>query len=309
MAISNERLKELVQIYNNLKAKILQVDQKYSLDFIEPELDMPESLNLTKLTYNPKSKEELMSLAEQHVASYVISKQATLDKNLNAKFKSLSLKSKSTDLAASDKMLAAERAFEEERKSIHNRLVNNGLFFSTLYDKYDKEAQERFETKASELKAKHSIAIKFIEQEYKDAEDIYYEACNSLAKEKAAKINAYFLKLLADEEALKRSIEKYNTGLDEKEAKYQASRARAYEQARRAAYQRAYENSKLYMQMGETGYRRMIEREKYSISQDAFYTLRREEAKAILSMDSFLIVHLGVYYEAFVDWVNTTLLP
>ena len=68
-------------------------------------------------------------------------------------------------------------------------------------------------------------------------------------------------------------------------------------------------NAKLYAQLGETGLRQLVTREKYAVCQDAFFPLRREEAQAILTFDSFLRSHLGVYYDSFVAWINTTLLP
>lgn len=308
-SIPYERLLELVEIYNGLKKRILLIDEKYSLDFVEPKLDMPDSLNLTKLTYTPKSEEELMTLAKQQVAAAIISKQAILDKNHNTKIKNLGLKINEAQQTSAKRAATLQDAHTKALKDIHNRLVNNGLIFSTIKVKYESQAQEDYKTKSEKIAADTVKEIESIVQQMNNADAIYNDSCNDLEKEKAARITQAYQKLVEDEEKLARSIEKYNTGLDEKEQKYQASRAKAYESARRAAYTRAYNNSKLYLQMGETGYRRMIEKEKYAVSQDVFYPLRREEAQAILSMDSFLVSHLGTYYNAFVDWVNTTLLP
>lgn len=308
-SITNERLNELVQLYDRLKARVLQIDVKYSLEFVEPELDMPESLNLTKLTYKPKTNSELTSLANQQVAAVIIAKQSTLDKNYNSKIKSLSLKIANVQLSASQKIADAQEAAEKDLKDIRNRLVNNGLIFSTISTKYENQVHLDYKTATNKIKTSADDAIALINQEQKDAEAVYAESCNNLTQERTARAKQCYQKLVEEEEKLKRSIEKYNTGLDEKEQKYQASRAKAYESARRAAYERAYNNSKLYMEMGETGYRRSIEKEKYAVCQDAFYPLRRTEAQAILSMDSFIMTNLGTYYSTFVDWINMTLLP
>ena len=307
--ITNERLQELIQIYDGLKARIMLVDEKYSLEFVEPRLDMPDSLNLIKLTYTPKTEEELTELATQQVAATIISKQATLDKNYNTKLKSLALKIQSTQQSTNKKLVSAQDALDIELKNIHNRLVNNGLIFSTIKEKYENQAQQDFKAKSSQINTDSNNELALINKQMSDAETLYKQNRNSLEQEKAARITQIYQKLLEEEEKLARSIEKYNTGLEEKEQKYQASRARAYESARRAAYTRAYNNSKLFLQMGETGYRRTVEKEKYAVSQDVFFPLHRNEAQAILSMDSFLVAHLGTYYDAFVDWVNMTLLP
>ena len=50
------------------------------------------------------------------------------------------------------------------------------------------------------------------------------------------------------------AVTKYNAALEEREVKYQASCARAREYAREAEYDRALEASKLYSELGETGF-------------------------------------------------------
>ena len=308
-SVSNERLQELVELYKKLKERILFIDQKYSLDFVEPELDMPDSLNLTKLTYTPKTEEELTAIAEQQVAASIFSKQAALDKNYNTKIKNFINKLTQLQHSKDKKLQDILDDYYNDGEALRRRLVNNGLLFSTIATKYNEQLTQDLQKKTAQKTEECNDQMNLVFQQQDDAEQIYKESCRNLEMEKIARIAQKYQRLLEDEEALARSIEKYNTGLDEKEAKYQASRARAYENARRAAYARAYNNSKLYLEYGETGYRRMIEKEKYAVSQDAFYPLRRNEAKTILAMDSFLVVHLGLYYSAFEDWVNTTLLP
>ena len=59
MAISSARMKELIAKYDVIKGKVEDIDRKYSLDYREPLLNMPESLGLTKLQYVPKTEEQL----------------------------------------------------------------------------------------------------------------------------------------------------------------------------------------------------------------------------------------------------------
>ena len=307
--ITDERFLELLELYEKLKVRIIQIDEKYSLDYIEPKLDMPDSLNLTKLEYTPKTEEELMDLAAQQVEAAVLAKEASIYKAYTAKINSLSVQSAKVNMGAEKKLSAAQADQDTEVENIRKRLINNGLLFSTLYAKYESLAKQNYESKVNDINADKNNELELLSTQVTQAETAYQESLASLEQEKAARIAAAYQKLLEAEEALKRSIDKYNSGLDEKEAKYQASRARAYESARNAAYNRAYNNSKLYMQMGETGYRRMVEKEKYTVAQNAFYPLRRNEANTILGLDAFLVTHLGTYYKAFEDWVNTTLLP
>ena len=300
---------ELVEIYDKLKVRIIQIDEKYSLDYVEPKLDMPDSLNLTKLEYTPKTERELKELAAQQVEATVLAKENSISRTYEDKMNSLSIQYSKVVMEASQKLSDAQKAQDSEVDTIRKRLINNGLIFSTLFAKYEALAKQNYQSKAKDIETNKNNEVDLIEKQMNQAGQTRNARLKSLEQEKAARITASYNKLLEAEQSLKRSIDKYNTGLDEKEAKYQASRARAYESARNAAYNRAYNNSKLYMQMGETGYRRMVEKEKYAVAQDAFYPLRRDEANTILGFDSFLVSHLGTYYDAFEDWVNTVLLP
>ena len=309
MAVSTERFYELLALYDALKVRVLKVDEKYSLDYVEPELDMPDSLNLQKLTFTPKTEEELLVLAEQSVAPTILSKQATIDKNYTTKLNSIASKQAQNNNNATTQMDKLLVQYEENCENIKKKVKRNGLVFSNVTDKYlslELDAHsKRVQNKTEEFNRNSEV----LTQEQTDAEAVYKETCAALEKEKQARIADAYQKLLDEQEKERVSIEKYNNSVEEKEQKYQAARARAYENARRAAYNRAYDNAKLYQALGETGYRQLVTREKYAVCQDAFFPLRREEAETILSIDSFLRSHLGIYYSSFVDWVKTTLLP
>lgn len=309
MAVSYERLLELQALYEQLKIRVLQIDDKYSLDYVEPELDMPDSLNLQKLEYTPKTEEELTALAEQAVAATIISKQNSAERTYLAKLKSLSLKQDKLNVKTQQTISDRADEYAKKREEIHQKLVNNGLYFSTVGNKYYNLANQEYIQDVNKLTAEGEAERDFINREITDAEALYNETLASLEEEKQARIADKLQKLIEAEEKLRISIEKYNNSLEEKEQKYQASRAKAYENARKNAYNRAYNNAKLYLEMGETGYRQLIQKEKYAVCQDAFYALRREEANTILQFDSFLLSHLGIYYDTFVEWINLTLLP
>ena len=78
MSVSSERLQELAELIAALKKKVLFIDNKYSTDYVEPQLNLPDSLNLEHLTFTPKTDAELTAIAEQQVAaSYLAKKRAT----------------------------------------------------------------------------------------------------------------------------------------------------------------------------------------------------------------------------------------
>ena len=298
---------ELIDLYAKLKVRVLKIDEKYSIDYVEPELDMPDSLNLQKLEFTPKTESELYAIAEQTVAATILAKQASIDKSYAAKLNTIASKLAQNSNNATTQLDKLVAQYEENCENIKKKAMSNGLVFSTVTDKYlSLELQshsKRVLSKTEEFNRKSEEIV----QQQADAETAYNQSCAALEEEKKARIEAAYQKLVDAQEKERISIEKYNNSLEEKEQKYQAARAKAYESARNAAHARAYNNSKLYAELGETGYRQLIMREKYAVCQDAFYPLRREEAQSILTFDSFLRSHLGIYYDSFVTWINTTL--
>lgn len=307
MAISNSRLQELIAHYNGVKAKAEDVDRKYSMDYQEPSLDMPESLGLTKLIYEPKSEEELRELAEVRIAASYLSKQRQLDSTYVKSLQSIDNRVFSLAEETRVKLWNLLNDYNQTCEKLFVRLVDNGLRFSSVLTRANDEARADYNSSIEEQNARAENKRDRIEADRRYAEENYASACRSLEEERQAKIQQTYNKLLDDETKQKRSADKYNTSIDEKETKYQATRARAYESARQAEYSRAYAAAKLYAQLGATGYAERIQWEKYRLFQEGFAFMTKEEAMTLLEMDSFARTHLLDYYSTLVDWIKRNL--
>lgn len=308
-SISPERIQELQKLYDEIKTRCIEIDNKYSLTATEPALDMPETLGLTPLTFTPKTEQELRAIAVQRIAATYISKQRAVERTYSSALKSLSVQKSKVNADSDVKMAAALVNYNDEKDSIMNKVVDNGLYFSTVANRYIGFATKRYNEQVSaivtDMKNSHSL----LDQRQADAEELYNESCASLEEERQAAEDSAYEKLCEEQEKQRIAVEKYNTNLVEKEQKYQASRAKAYEAAYRAQQNKALQNAKIYAELGETGYRDLIQKEKYQVCTDMCKTLTRSEAKMLVSFDSFLVASLGAYYDAFVSWINTVLIP
>lgn len=306
--ITQERMKELLAIYAKLKENILQIDEKYSLDYKEPKIVLPDSLNLEKMTYTPKSKEELIELAEQYCAANIFSKQRGLDMSYTSKLKTLARKRVQAARDLTDELKKADEDYVEAIEKIRKKLINNGLLFSTTASNYRETALADYTKQKNECNQNYAQDLSALDAEESDLETVYSEAQDKLEEERQALIDKRYQALLEIEHKAKTAVDKYNNSIEEKEQRYQYTRAKFIESMRRAERDRVLTMTKLYMQLGEVTYRDRMIREKYITAQDAFWPLRRNEAEALLGYDSFLKLHLDIYYSAFVDWVNTYLL-
>lgn len=307
--LTAERIAQLLELYSNLKKRVLTIDEKYSLDYIPPQIELPESLNLIKLEYNPKTDEELHELAELEVQASLIAKQRSIDNDYTKTIKQLAADRSKLHERYSQKLAQMTVEYREECDTIRRKVINNGLLFSTVLTKYLNKALNDY-TQRTEKNAENEFAESaIIDQEELDAENIFQASCDSLEVEKQAMLENAYQKLVEAEEKLKRDVETYNNRLEEKEQNYRASRERTLLSARNAEFYRAREATKIFEEMGEVGFRALISREKYAICKEEFTPLRKNEAQFLLEVDSFLIAHLGVYYSSFTDWVDTSLIP
>ena len=306
--ITYERMQELMTLYNNLKVKVEAVDRKYSLDYREPMLDMPESLNLPKLTFTPKTEEQLTLLANQQADATYIAKQRQLDVNRAQSLQNISQKYSELDTELETKSQALLTDYNAACDKLKIKLINNGLMYSTVNSRATQQARADYDQAVRNLNADNANKREQIDDRLDSVEAVYVEACNSLEQEKQATVVKAYNKLVDTENKEKQSVDKYNAKLDEKEVKYQASRARAIEYAWEAEYDRAFAAIKLYQQMGATGFADMKAQEKLNLCKQEFMPLRRNEAETLRTVDSFLQSHLGSYYSTFVDWINYALI-
>lgn len=132
MSISSSRLAQLREEFIPVKNQIDKIDRKYSLDYVEPLIDMPESLNLPLMERVAKTDEQLLELAdEQTYASYL----ANLGR-LNASNASNMLKLDKQQLALEEKTrVQIAQLLNNLNQSINDvnvRITNAGMLFSTV---------------------------------------------------------------------------------------------------------------------------------------------------------------------------------
>lgn len=305
--ITQQRMQQLKQLYDELKIRVYAVDDKYSMTFIQPVLDMPDSLNLKKLVFTPRSEQELQTLAGQQADAVILSKLRSADASYNSKLKALAIERAELQNKTSAELEQKESDFNSRCEALKQKLIDNGLYFSSVYTNAMDKERARYESELSAVLQQQLDDADILSKQQTDAEQLHDSAVASLERERDARLQQAYAKLVQDEQDERQRIDKYNNSLDEKEQKYLASRARAYEYAKRVESSRVINIAEIYAKLGETGFRERILQEKLALCRDAFAPLRRDEAQAVLTFDSFLQNQLGSYYSTFVDWVN--LLP
>lgn len=307
MSISADRAQELLAIHADIIKQLNRIDTKYSVNFVDPQIDLPDSLGLTHITFTPKSDDELLQIAEQQALPTYLSRKRQIDasysttSNANAKAQSDLSEAHSTKLAG----LLAD--YTDNCDEARRRLRRNGLSFSSLITVELTRLQNKYKQDVSSENTAY-IGKKAILDNAKAALDNKYTAqCAALTDEKAALTSQRLQALVEAQNKQAQAVAKYNAALDEREIKYQASCARTREYAREAEYERALEASRLYADLGETGFKAQVYEEKLACCRIKLFNLTQEEAKSVIDADSAVRNHLGSYYNTLVQWIEDTL--
>lgn len=305
MAVTGSRLNELRAQFEPTKKKIDEIDRKYSLDYVEPTLDMPESLNLPPFEYEQKSEQELLELANERAYSGYLSAVGRLQ-SANAS-NMLRLDKQLLNLEQQTRQRIADLITElnKELSSVNVKITNAGMLFSTTAERYKMKLRHKCEGDIDNLNAQADVKRQNVEAERSELNESYGKALLNADEQRQADVIQAYNNLLKNELAQREKAQKYNNLLSEKETKYQMARAKALENARQAEYERSYKAKKLYQEMGATGYEENMLWEKYNVLTAHFVNFtKREEALALIQYDSYVRGHLKQFYTTFIDWIN-----
>ena len=141
MAISADRLLQLQQEFVPVKNKIDQIDRKYSLDYNEPLLDMPESLDLPKLEYTPKSESELRAIADEQTYASYLAETRRLQKSNALNIAGIDKRIANSEEKTRAKIALLLQSLNERNKDIQTKMTNCGMLFSTVFSRIKAEAE------------------------------------------------------------------------------------------------------------------------------------------------------------------------
>lgn len=305
--LTDQRKAELRAEYAELKTQIAKIDNKYSLSYIEVELDFPPTLGLEHLTYTPKTDSEISILAEQQVAERYDEKRRTLDKSYQTALQNVNYSIENQKENSRQKLAALAADYQEALQALLHKLVNAGLLHSSVKTDAQSQALADYNQKVSAQNAHDTAQLDALSQKSSAITSAYLQSVSDLEAQKNSAINLAKKDISEKEEKNRLSIEKYNKTLDEKEVKYQASCKRAEQYAVQAEYDRGLQAARLYAELGESGVAQQVKAEKLVCFQSGFRLYTRTEAHYLLSIDSFVQAHLEDSYSAFLEWVNTVL--
>lgn len=296
---------QILTEYAKLKERILQIENKYSMTYLPPDLTFPPTLGLTHLTHTQISDEDLAIQAENLAGPAFIEKQRALDSSYQKSSASLSERSNRYNAALKRKLAAIDRQQANALKDVECTVAKNGVVRSSVGDRLTAQVKADFDRQRDEVKAYYSTLTAELNRRQAAILAYYQNASDDLSKAKQAKVESNFFELVKQRKKNYDDVQKYNSQVDEKEARYQVSCQKAINAAKEQEYARGLEASRLYASMGETAVQEQILTEKYHYSRMFFTGWSKADALAAVQSDSFMRSQLGSYYSSLIEWFNT----
>ena len=307
MALTRERMEELMAEYNELKAVVYEIEHKYSLEVYEVDLGFPPSLGLEKLTFTPKTDEEIKSLVALQVEEKCAQKVASAEKSFKSAMASLQQQQLSAEEANRQKVEQIDADYVKQNNNLYHKATNANVKYSTLLKNALAEVEEAYVEALNLQKLHYEAQNEAFQQRADSNEQIYLEQMARIEQLRATLAQTIEETIRSKEEKAAQAVQKYNNTVDEKENKYQFSCKRATEYARQAERNRALAVARLYASIGESGVNLRKKTEKYNACIRTFYHFTKEEAYFLINFDGFLQVELSDYYSSFISWVENNL--
>lgn len=308
MAISQQHAQELADYYEQeLKPRVRAVNDKYSLTEHEVNLNFPESLGLEKLSFTPRTEEEIAAQSEAAAQEKCATRQASIEKALSSALANLAQQQISADESHRQKVGQLAADYAKNCKDFRHRAVNVNLLYSTIYENVMRDFLDSHNAALTEQTARYQAQNDAFAKKEEDSRTIYEQQLALLQQQREVIRQNIAETLRQKDEKQALAVQKYNNEVDEKENKYKYNCERATDAARRAESSRALAAARIYAQIGETAMEQRKKTEKLYAAMNALGRFSREEGLFILDLDAFLITELQEYYSTLEDFVNNHL--
>ena len=284
--------------------KLESMDEKYreATKLPEPDYDsIPESLNLTRKTFVPKTDEELRDSAETAlIGAY------------NAKVDAANLKAKEKTESLEENLAGKTAKYEESleslgenlraaEESLKNSSIDRGLADSSIRTAGESELRREFGNAMNVLKSEHEAAADRIRQEIELAEAGRQNALNEYRLAYAADVEKKISSLRNELQKELETVNSYNAEIAKKEAAYRLERQKT-EDEMRAEYEKRQlaqdkQNAIFEAKYGYSGKKAVEMQERYNEAEAFYESIPKDLARELITRsEDTLKPLLGLYY-------------
>lgn len=300
-ASSNSDISSLLQ---SILSQIDDVDAKYSTQFRNPTLDLPESLNLEKLEYSMPDEDELYRLAAESLAAKKLSDVSKAETNLMTGINTIdNQKSKlNIDVEKANKLLDV-KATELKNEALSNA-IRRGLARSSIKE----ESINKVETDTNTLKESNisnkQLTIDSLNEQIQRLVTLRDKTLADINSSYNYQTDAKVQSLYSDALKQQDTATKYNNTVDEKEQKYLKSVEEAYLKAANDEWNRIAKIMEMQSKYGTSGMEAQKAEEKYAVIKNFFDGLEPQTALDLFNTSGAFATHLERYYSQMKNYLQ-----
>lgn len=277
-------LDELYEILNEI----------YNYYRLQPEIYTASDLvplNITRMTFTPLSDEQLMSKAEENLASAQQIRLMNYVDGLTEKLNDIKAKVKAAEVAKNEELASNEQTFSSAKDVIAKRAIKTNTTDSGVYTEKLFLLEKERGKKAAEINAEYAANVYELSQKEEELTSLINSAENKFSDICASEVVAEYNKLKTEQDKTLQEVFKYNNSLDEKEQRFENSRKR-----------HVNEMQLRHMEIRLQGYSKdeLVQRGYYNdvikCVTDYFNTMTPEQAFKTVKEQPKLAIYLDDYY-------------
>ena len=290
--------------FNKFKSELEGIDKKYSADIGKVDLDMPDSLGLTKREYDMPTEDELYKLAREALQSKYETNKHSIEENKSKGQNTLNNKivQATQDAEASKKTI--NRNLEKEIASIKEDATGKGVARSSIVTSAVQFAKDQYGEKAGDVDAEYKNKVALVTAQLEQLQKQTQEALEALQKSHDSSVVAKAQDMLESAQKEYQDVVEYNNEIDRKEALYQAERAEALNKAKNDEVARAKKIADMYASIGKSGVEKMAMQEKLEKAKEYFANMPKVMAQKLLQSDASMRYYFGEYYDYLLSYVK-----
>lgn len=291
-------------VLNDIFSTLGDIDSKYDVQFRNPTMEIPESLNLEKIDYNMPTQDELYNLASESLASKKYDAANSVENSLITGTNSIEKQKDKllVDVEKANKTLDAKAA--ELKKEAVSNAIRRGLARSSIKD----ESVNKVDTDTSIMKddnrSNAQLTINSLNEQINRLVALRDKALADIDASYGLQTDAKVQALYSDALKNKDSATKYNNTIDEKEQKYIKSVEEAYQKASNDEWNRISKLMELQSKYGASGVTALKMEEKYNAIKNFFDAIDAKQALELFNSSSRFNEELGNYYKQMKEYLE-----
>ncbi len=281
-----EQLKEVESAY--AKIGIEEVDSRIA--------ELPDRLELERLSYNPPDDKELESYANSKYEAEYIQGSEAIKNNIESLRSSLMESKDSLTTSQQTALESIDKAYTGVIESISNQAIKRGLGRSSIVMNKISETENAKASQISSLESATTLELEKIDNEIIQLESVKANALASFDLEYASKVQAELETLMKEREKKTAEVIEFNNKQSKTEGDYNFKRAKEINDIKDDYGEVSESDKTYYKQNGFYPSEKDEYKDRYDMASEFYLSVPAARAKEIFNENNDLKEYLGSTY-------------